>query len=312
MCLEPEQSRRGCLNMRAGRAGRTLNHNHRAPESTRCFKFWKGCASARVFSDKACNLMRLHERSFRSIIKRSASRKDSRAGGQRGWVRGLNRAQQVSMLRGHAEGRDLLASGCQKNPQGMKPETRRVRQQAGCGSQICDRMPRVSRHRFPCRALQTQQRQAKGRAGRRSVLAHGGGKGMCGVNHGLNGILRQPVLQAVRAAKTTKPDSHLWQMRVTGHASQREGRRKGEIMLQQTAQARGFRCAAQNQHGQRGRSGGAHATLYPEGRYSSLHSEESGQAANCLPEAGLMFQPGCRANGTGHTDKLARAGGVDV
>lgn len=312
MFLEPEQSLRRCLNMRAGWAEWTLDHNHRAPESTRCFKFWKACGAARIFSDKTRNLMCLHERSFCRIVKWSASRKDSRAGGQCSWVRGLNRAQQISMLRGHAKGRDLLASCCQKNPQGIQPETSRVRQQAGCGSQICYRMPCVSRHRFPCRALQTQQRQGKGRAGRRGVPAHGGGKGMCGVNHGLNGILRQPVLQAVWAAKTTKPDSHLWQMRVTGHARQREGGRKGGIMLQQTAQARGFRCAAQNQHGQRGWGGGAHATSYPEGRYLSLHSEERGQAANCLPEAGLMFQPGFRANGTGHTDKLAQAGGVDV
>lgn len=312
MCLEPEQSLRGCLNMRAGRVGRTLDHNYRAPQSTRRFKFWKGCGAARIFSDKTRNLMRLHERSFRSIIKRSASRKDSRTGGQCGWVGRFNRAQQISMLRGHAEGRDLLASCCQKNPQGALPETSRVCQQAGSGSQVGYRMPCVSRHRVPCRALQTQQWQAKGPAGRRGVLAHGGGKRVCGVNHGLNGILRQPVSQAVWAAKTTKPDSHLWQMRVTGYASQREGRCKGGIMLQQTAQARGFRCAAQNQHGQRGWGGGAHVTLYPEGRYLSLHSEESGQAANCLPKACLMSQPDFRANDIGHTDKLAQTGGVDA
>lgn len=281
MRLQPRHSLFWRVYPRAGRVWWSLNHNHRATQSAGRFQFWKGCRSARVFGDQNVNVIRLHHGQFCGIIKRPTRREACCVRGQAGWVRCINGTQQISMLRGSAERRDFLASGCQKNPQGALAITCRVRQQASGGGQAGHTVPVVFRSWEPRRAFQSQQRKRQVGAGFGGMLTHGCGKRVRGVNHSLNGMMMQPVFQPLHASKSANSYSNIGQMRVFGHASQRECGSKSSLMLQKTAQARSFRRAAQNQHGQ-GRSGGrkGHEVLYPEGPYGAFHSDRRGGSAS--------------------------------
>ncbi|OAG74926.1 hypothetical protein Amal_03912 [Acetobacter malorum] len=185
------------------------------------------------------------------------------------------------MLRGSAEWRDLLTSGCQKNPQRALAKTRRVSQKAGSGGQVGHAVPMVLRRRQPRRAFQPQQRERQFRARCGRMLAHSGCKGMGGVNHSLNSTLFQPVFQPFHTAKPANPDGDIGKIRIFSHASQREGGGKSRVVFQQPAQAGGFRRATQNQYRHGGRGGRkGHGVLYPEELYASFHNDLGGGSAS--------------------------------
>lgn len=132
--------------------------------------------------------------------KRSARDKCRGVWQGQGFGRGIDKPQQVMVLRLIGEIRDMLP------PYGQKHPLRRASQQRSRRRNIRDVAPVIARTSLPGGTLQRGQRRACGRTGGKDIAADLGGKGMGGVDHTANSAVLKILCQPFGPAKP--PRSH--------------------------------------------------------------------------------------------------------
>ena len=140
------------------------------------------------------------ERALVGFRKGAAGEEGLRVRRQVGGDDGLDAADEVGVLRGGAEGRDLLPADGEENA------GRRFAEGGGRGGHVGDADPAVAGDRLPRRALEDDEGQGGLASGAGGVRRDPPGEGMGGVDDGGDGADAQPAGEAGGAAEAA--DAH--------------------------------------------------------------------------------------------------------
>lgn len=180
--------------------GGPVDQNDRQPSLSGGDQFGFGPRAPGILGHDNVDAMLAQQRKILCDQKRSPRDKCCGVWQGQGFGRGIDKAQQVMVLRLIGELRDMLAPYCQKHP------LRRASQQRSRRRNIRDVAPVIARPGAPCRAFQRGQRCACGRTGGDGIAADLGGKGMGGVDHTANSAVLKIPRQPLGPAKPPRPN----------------------------------------------------------------------------------------------------------
>ncbi len=123
------------------------------------------------------------------------------AGWQVGRRDGFDAADEVVVVRGGAEGGDLLTADGEEHPAGCVAEGR------GGGGHVGDAGPAVAGDRLPRRALEDDEGDGDGGGSAHGVAGDPAGERVRGVDEDRDGVGAEPVGEAVRAAEAADADA---------------------------------------------------------------------------------------------------------
>ncbi len=132
-------------------------------------------------------------------------------------VRGLDAADEVAVVRGGAEGRDLLAADGEEDALGGGAE-------GLCGARhVGDAGPAVAGLGFPWRTGKDEERGAGLAGGLGGVGGDAAGEGVGGVDEDVDAFGREPAREAFGAAEAAGADIARLRDGIAGAAGEREG-----------------------------------------------------------------------------------------
>lgn len=157
------------------------------------------------------------------------------------WIDRVDAADEVAVLRHGGKARHFLPADCKEDA------ARCVAECDGRGADIVNARPPVARDRFPGRAAQCKERNARLPGSFRRIGGDPVGEGMGRVDEQVDVFFNQVINQSFDAAKSADPRRQGQGLRVDRPAGQRDGRRDVLALRQLFSQAAGLGRSAQNQ-----------------------------------------------------------------
>lgn len=201
------------------RAGRAVDEDDGEAERARRGDLAVGGAAAAVLRDDDLDAAGSEERPLVGLREGAAGEEGLRARGQVGGRHGLDAADEVGVLRGGAERRDLLPADGEKDAR-----RRGGREGGGRGGHVGDAGPAVAGDRLPRRALEDDERETGPGGGAGGVRRDPPGEGMGGVDERGDAVGAEPAGEPVGAAEAADAhgDPGGRQLRRPGAAGERE------------------------------------------------------------------------------------------
>lgn len=227
------------------RRGRLSHNDDFDSKRARRFDLGIGRAAAAVLGDQRLHPLVAHKRDFVSE-REGPALKDQLAAGQRVDLRGpVDRPDDVAVLWGLREGRELQSALCEEDCPGAGPES--VDGLIDCR----DLDPTIAGVRHPSRSGQDDKRRIGRSASRDHVRGHARSEWMCRVDDGPNALADKKSGQACDATEATNALGDRRLSRIGGRPGERQhGRNIGLVSEPARKRAR-LRRAAENEQTKR-------------------------------------------------------------